>query len=219
MRIVEPLHEFVTPLNRDAILSRIEECGRTCYRSEHNSGKESASRFVRMLVKRGHLSVIEHCALTVRFVTDNGILRELTRHRIGVSFSVESTRYCSYDKDQFGREISVVRPSGLNKDNEAFWKNACEGAEQEYFNLLKSGAKPEIARSVLPLCTATTIVMTANLRAWRHVLSLRCASAAHPDMRQLMRPLLQEFNEALPEIFEDVAEAVFAKDIKDAPVS
>jgi len=142
MRIVTPSHEFVTPLNRDAILKRIEECGRTWH-----------------IVNLHHESVLEHCALTVRFVTDNGILRELTRHRIGVSFSVESTRFCSYANDQFGHEISVVRPDGIEPTMPNFtayevWEAACASAEASYFGLLERGVKPEIARSVLPLCTA-----------------------------------------------------------------
>lgn len=225
MRIVEPSHEFITPLNRDAILKRLEECGRTCYRSEGKATEDSAPKFVSMIVKLAHDSVLEHCSLTVRFVTDNGILRELTRHRIGVSFTVESTRYCSCNKDQFGNELSVVKPSGIKEARDGAWLNygtwlaACEQAEGAYFKLLESGVKPEIARSVLPLCTATTLVMSANLRAWRHVLQLRCAPSAHPDMRALTMPLLKDFNDALPEVFEDIADAVFAKDARNAAVS
>jgi len=207
MKIVEPSYEFITPLNRDAILKRIEECGRTCYRSEGKIGEGTAEKFAAMIVNRHHESVLEHISLSVRFVTDNGILRELTRHRIA-SFSVESTRYCNYSGDKFSNEISVVRPSSLTPPDPAslFWYDACGLAEKHYFKLLENGCKPEIARSVLPLCTATTIVMTANLREWRHVLRLRCAPAAHPDMRLLMRPLLQEFKKELPEIFSDVGE-------------
>lgn len=225
MRIVNPSHTFITPLNRDATLKRIEECGRVCYRSEHKITEDSAPKFVRMVVEMGHHSVIEHCALTVKFVTDNGILRELTRHRIGVSFSVESTRYCSYDKEQFGKEVSFVKPSAL-KEGELvynYWYGACLNAEGAYFAMLDNGARPEIARSALPLCTATTIVMTANLREWRHVLRLRCAPAAHPDMRALMKPLLADFNGALPEIFGDVYGECFqdcvGRRAKDAAVS
>jgi len=165
-----------------------------------------------MVVTRHHESVLEHISLSVRFVTDNGILRELTRHRIA-SFSVESTRYCNYSGDKFGNEISVVCPSAIEPYSveRSAWHDACEYAEKYYFKLLKLGAKPEIARSVLPLCTATTIVMTANLREWRHVLSLRCAPAAHPDMRALMKPLLAEFYRKLPEVFSDLPEECFDK--------
>jgi thymidylate synthase (FAD) len=206
MRIVNPSYEFITPLNRDAILKRIEEAGRVCYLSEDKIEKGSAERFVKMIMNKNHTSVIEHISLTVKFVTDRGIGNELVRHRIA-SYSQVSTRYVNYSDDKFGNEISVVMPSMLDSGAlQIMWEDACLNAERSYLKLIENCVKPEIARSVLPLCTATTIVMTADLREWRHVLQLRCAPAAHPDMRALMKPLLQEFKKELPEIFSDVGE-------------
>jgi len=173
-----------------------------------------------MIVDRGHLSVLEHISLSVRFVTDRGISHELVRHRLA-SYSQESTRFCSYAKDQFGHEITVVKPSGIEPDMAVFtayeiWEAACAHAERSYFGLLERGIKPEIARSVLPQCLATTIVMTANLREWLLVLSQRCAPAAHPDMRLLMKPVLRVFCDALPEVFGDLAP--LCKDRQNAAV-
>jgi thymidylate synthase ThyX len=117
-----------------------------------------------------------------------------------------STRYCSYDKEQFGREITFIDPRPY-LDEQIFlhtWKPAMEAAELAYFKMLDRGCKPEMARSVLPNSLKTEIVVTANMREWRHILTLRTSPRAHPQMREVMVPLLQELCRTLPALFDDL---------------
>ena len=207
MKIVKAGYEIITPIDRESILKRIEEIGRVCYKSEDKITDDSAPKFVKMLIERGHEAMIEHCSLSVKFICDRGILAEITRHRIA-SFSAESSRYCNYAKDKFGYEITVIEPCFYNTEErqEEFnqWVNQMWSAERTYFNLIKNGSSPQEARSVLPNSLKTEIVMTANLREWRHFFKLRTAKEAHMQMREITIPLLAELTEKLPEIFEDI---------------
>jgi thymidylate synthase (FAD) len=209
MKIIEPSHQFEPPLGSARaldMLSLIEAAARTCYKSEAKTSPSSASAFVRSLVQtKRHLSPLEHVSVTLRLVCDRGVSHELVRHRLA-SYCQESTRYCNYSQDKFGREITVIRPPfwGVADRLYLLWENSCRHAEEAYFRLLDAGATPQEARSVLPNSLKTEVVMTANLREWRHVLELRCAPSAHPQMRQLMRPVREEFVHCLPEVFEDL---------------
>lgn len=209
MKIIEPYHYFETPIAENAgraMLKLLERAARTCYKSEEKITDTSAGPFTQKLVRiRKHLSVIEHVSVTVRFICDRGVSHELVRHRLA-AYSQESTRYCNYSNDQFGNELTVIRPVFWSTASVQFklWKATCEHIEKVYFTLLKDGASPQEARSVLPNSLKTEIVMTANLREWRHVLQLRCSTAAHPQMRQLMIPVLVEFKRHLPELFDDI---------------
>lgn len=149
--------------------------------------------------------MIEHSSLSVKFIVDRGVSHELVRHRIA-SFAQESTRYCNYSKDKFGKEITVIEPCFFSplSDSYTFWKHATESAEAHYFSLLDSGATPQEARSVLPNSTKTEITITANYREWRNLFKLRTAKAAHPQMREVVIPLLKELKEKLPIIFDDI---------------
>lgn len=206
MKIIEPSFEILTPLERDLMLRAIEVAGRTCYKSEGKMTYDSAGPFVKNLVQNlHHESVIEHVSLTVRFICDRGVMAELTRHRLS-SFSIQSTRYCRYNSDKFGKEITVIRPSFFEKGTPAYgaWKLACEVCEDQYMALIAQGRGAQEARSVLPNSLATEIVMTANLREWRTVFKQRCAKAAHPQMVQLMTPLFETVRGVLPEVFGDL---------------
>ena len=205
MKIIKPSYEIMTPINREAILKNIELAGRTCYKSEDKITEDSASKFVRMLVKNGHEAMIEHQAITVKFVCDRGVSHEIVRHRIA-SFAQESTRYCNYSNDKFGSEITVIEPFFFDKDSEEYkvWWACCATAEVDYLRLLRLGRSPQEARSVLPNSMKTEIVVTMNVREWRHFFKLRCASTAHPQMRELAIPLFEEMKELLPELFEDI---------------
>ncbi len=205
MKIIKPSYEIMTPINREAILKNIELAGRTCYKSEDKITEDSASKFVRMLVKNGHEAMIEHQAITVKFVCDRGVSHEIVRHRIA-SFAQESTRYCNYSNDKFGSEITVIEPFFFDKDSEEYkvWWACCATAEVDYLRLLRLGRSPQEARSVLPNSLKTEIVVTMNVREWRHFFKLRCASTAHPQMRELAIPLFEEMKELLPELFEDI---------------
>lgn len=158
-----------------------------------------------MLISRSHEAMIEHASITVKFIVDRGVSHELVRHRIA-SFAQESTRFCNYSKDKFGNEITIIEPCFNTWDQLLYdtWKESCEWAERYYFNLLNKGASPQEARSVLPNSLKTEVVMTANLREWRHFFKLRTAQATHPQMREVTIPLLNELKEKLPEIFEDI---------------
>ena len=207
MKIVKPYHIIETPINGEEIIRHIEKCARTCYKSEHKIGDfENSKIFVRNIIKKGHESTIEHFNITVRFLTSRGISHELVRHRIA-SFSQSSTRYCNFSDERFGNQIEVIESffseTPIDKNLYHIWFNLCYEAEIAYFKMLEY-TLPQIARSVLPNCLATEIVVTANLREWRHILELRTSNAAHPEMRALMFPLLNELMEKIPVIFDDI---------------
>jgi thymidylate synthase (FAD) len=203
MKIIKPSVEIFTPLDGAAILQHIERCGRVCYKSEDKITPESAEPFVRGLIKRGHESVLEHYSFTVKFVCDRGVSHEIVRHRIA-SYSQESTRYCNYGKDSFGKEITVISPPVNYGEDYGAWMRACQKAEEEYRFLLWRGISPQVARSVLPNSLKTELVMTANLREWRHFLRLRTSPAAHPQMREVALMLLEQVRELVPVVFEDI---------------
>ncbi|GHU02273.1 thymidylate synthase [Alphaproteobacteria bacterium] len=197
VKIVEPAYEIIN--FPSGALSLIERCGRVAYKSEDKITDESAPNFVEMVVTRGHESVIEHAVMGVWFLTDRGISHELVRHRLA-SYTQESTRYVDYGK---AGEITVIKPSGIEDGSRAdeLWLDAVKDAEFSYNTMRTAGAPPQVARSVLPTCTKTEIIATANLREWKHILELRCGAAAHPDIARLMKPLRAELRERLPQIF------------------
>lgn len=225
MRIINPSYEIIRPyaLNdqtRNAIYKVIELAGRTCYKSENKIAEDSASKFVARLVKRNHLAMLEHAFMTVRFVVDRGISHELVRHRMS-SFAQESTRYCNYASGRFDGGVAFIDPSGawtLEQANgrdldicEAMrvWTDSCAKAESMYEELLDLGANAQMARTVLPTSLKTEVVITANLREWRHILSLRAAETTgpvHPQMLQVMVPLLVTLADFMPEVFADILE-------------
>jgi thymidylate synthase (FAD) len=205
MKIIKPSYEIITPISREQILKAIEVVGRVCYQSEDKIAENSASKFVAMLINRGHEAMIEHISLTIKFICDRGVSHEIVRHRIA-SFAQESTRYCNYSNDKFGNEITVIKPCFYEEktSNYTAWREACERSEISYFWLLNHGSTPQEARSVLPNSLKTEIVVTMNLREWRHFFKLRTAKVAHPQMQEITRPLLNELKEKLPEIFNDI---------------
>ena len=201
MRIVEPSFEILHAPKREEVLRHLELCGRVCYKSEDKMTEESASRFVKFLIERGHESPIEHISISVRIICDRGVSHEWVRHRIA-SYSQESTRYCNYNSEKFGGGIAFIRPYfAENERLFEIWKAEMESAEKAYMEMLANGAKPEDARSVLPNSLKTEFICTMNLREWRHFFALRCAKAAHPAMREIAVPLQEAFGEMLPELF------------------
>lgn len=207
IKIIKPSVEFITPMNQEIVLKRLEVCGRTCYKSEHLIGEGTAEKFVRNLIKRGHTSVLEHCSFTVRFIVDRGVSHELVRHRIA-SYSQESTRYCNYTNEKFGSEITFIEPFYLEPGTKPYetWKDACSDAEDAYFALLEWGCTPQEARAVLPNSLKTELVMTADITEWRNVLRQRCSKAAHPQMREVMMQLLEMLHTEMPVLFDDIWE-------------
>ena len=186
------------------MLRKIERYARVCYKSEDKLGEQANPNFLGGIIKHGHESVIENEKITLMFVTDRGITHEVVRHRLG-SYSQESTRYCNYMNDKFGREINVIEPFFyIGKPEYEIWKAACEAAEEHYFTLLEAGSTPQEARSVLPNSLKTEIVVTYNLREWRHFLRLRCDKGAHPQVKEIAIPLLFLFSEIMPVLFADI---------------
>ena len=221
MKTIKACYEILTPISDGGIkeLQHIERIGRVCYRSEDriSDDGESAKKFVSMLIKNGHEAKIEHSSLSIKFTVDRGVSHELVRHRIA-SFAQESTRYCNYSKGKFGGKCSFIdlRP-GIELDNKCGnmtagevgllmreWLSAMEDAEKHYFKLLELGATPQIARSVLPNSTKTEITISANYREWRNFFKLRIPKSAHPQMREVTIPLLDELKGKLPVIFDDI---------------
>jgi len=205
VKIIEPSYEILDDINGEEILKKIEAAGRTCYKSEDKITPDSAKRFVKMVLDRGHESVIEHEKVSVRVICDRGVSHEIVRHRLA-SYSQESTRYCNYGKDKFGNEITVIdiRPFIDNEFLYQDWLYAMKEAEKTYMRLIEHGLPPQIARSVLPNSLKTEIVITYNLREWRHFFKLRTSKAAHPQLRQITVPMLKEFQEKIPAIFDDI---------------
>lgn len=206
MKLIKPSFEILTEFDGVAMLKRIEKYARVCYKSEDLITDDSYIKFLTNIVLTNHHeSIIEHEHIAVKFTIDRGVLLELTRHRLA-SFTVSSTRYCNYSKDKFGNEITLIDPSNHFKTQEAHlvWDNLVEASQEAYMKLLEIGESPQMARSILPNSLMTEVVMTANLREWRHVLELRTAKNAHPQMSEVMIPLLKKFQNRIPLLFDHI---------------
>lgn len=205
MNIIKPKIVIESNVDGDYILKQIEKAGRTAYKSEDKITQNSAKEFVKMISHRGHFSVIEHQSVTVRIICDRGVSHEIVRHRLA-SYTQESTRYCNYTKGKFGSEITVIKPCFWNENDEKYkvWKQTIEQIETSYNKLIELGASPQEARSILPNSLKTEIVMTMNLREWIHFFTLRTSKAAHPQMREIAVPILEEFQRLIPIIFDDI---------------
>lgn len=205
MRIINPSFEIYKNISAEDILKNIEKFGRVCYKSESRITENSANSFVQRIIKRGHESVIEHEKITVKIICDRGVSHEIVRHRIA-SYSQESTRYCNYTDDKFGKELTFIRPCFWEQNSKKYniWYKQMESVEKNYFSLIDLGSTPEQARSILPNSLKTEIVITMNLREWRHFFKLRTSLKAHPQMREISLPLLNAMSNYLPMIFSDL---------------
>ena len=203
MRIVKP-YVIVEKFDGVQVMKRIERACRTCYRSEGKITEDSYNNLIKNCINRGHESVLEHEKVTVRIYNDIGSYKDLTRHRFA-SFSVESTRYCSYDKDKYGNEISFMDPVYI-EDEKVYevWKKTMQDIENSYLEMKKLGATTDMCRNILPHSTAAEYTMTANIREWKHIFELRANNHVHPAIRQVMIPLLKYFKEQMPDIFGDI---------------
>ena len=212
MNIINPGVEIIDAPDYGTMLKKIERIGRVCYKSEDKITEDSAEKFVRGIIKRGHESVIEHQSISVKVVCDRGVTHEIVRHRLA-SYSQESTRYCNYTDGKFGGQLTFIDPCtgvGWDMDNdddiEKFnvWHSAMWEAEGHYNALITAGATPQEARSVLPNSLKTEIVMTMDLREWRHFIRIRDDAAAHPQMQEVAHMIAKEFKERYPVFFEDI---------------
>jgi thymidylate synthase (FAD) len=201
MIVIKPSFEILGDVDGEEILSCIEDAGRTCYKSDRGDSKH----FVDRIIRNGHESVLEHQSVSVRIICDRGVSHELVRHRIA-SFSQESTRFCNYSKSG---QVTFIQPCFWNENQETYtaWYNACQEAERIYLLLIGVGSSPQEARSVLPNSLKTEIVITMNLREWRHFFNLRAAGKAgkpHPQMLEITVPMLIEFKKRIPIVFDDI---------------
>ncbi len=208
MKLVKPCHEILTELDELKILKHIEKIGRVCYKSEDKITEDSCVPFAKMLINKGHESVLEHFSISVRLICDRAIANELVRHRL-CSISQESTRFVSYNKDKLTfiipEQFEDYSKLKVGESKSYFsWFNLCVEAEAAYMNMLAQGQSAQQARAVLPLSLKTELIVTTNLREWRHIFNLRCQRSAHPDMRRVMIPLFKELKEKLPVVFYDM---------------
>lgn len=212
MRIVDAGFEVLTPISEGGIteLQFLEKIARKCYKSEDKISEdgESAKKLVGSLIKSKHEAILEHLSLSVLFICDRGVSHEIVRHRMA-SFAQESTRYCNYSKGKFGNEVTFIRPYTIPNNGIEFdiWESAMQSAEGRYMELIDNGVSPQMARSVLPNSLKTELVMTANLREWRHFLKLRAAGstgAPHPQMLEITIPLLKVLQHLIPVVFDDI---------------
>ena len=203
MKIIKPWIEI---RNFDGVqmMKNLELAAKQCYRTQSNITEDSYKNFLKNCLSRGHESVIEHEKISIRFCSDVGCYKDLTRHR-HASFSIESTRYCNYGKDKFERSITFIQPCNI-KDEFMLdeWTLCMEQIEKSYMDMYDKGATPDQLRMLLPHSTAGEVFMTANMREWRHILSLRADKHTHPSVQQIMIPLLLFFKDKLPELFYDI---------------
>ncbi|MBR6713586.1 MAG: FAD-dependent thymidylate synthase [Selenomonadaceae bacterium] len=205
MKIIEPSVELVEDFDAAAVMQKLERAGRVCYKSEGNIKADSAEKFIRGIIKRGHESVIEHATVSFKIVCDRGVTHELVRHRLA-SYSQESSRFCDYSAGKFGGELTFIKPCFWTDDDENFqlWKATMAQLEKTYLAMRAAGARPEEARSILPNSLKTEIFVTMNLRELRHFLKLRTAKAAHPQMREVALKIYQILVDKLPAVFDDL---------------
>ncbi len=205
MRVIEPEVEILDNVNGKEILKKIERAGRVCYKSEDKITSESAKIFIQNLLTSGHESVIEHEKISVRIICDRGVTHEIVRHRIA-SYSQESTRYCNYTKDKFGNELTFIKPCFWSEDSEEYrlWIETMQIIENSYNKMIELGTKPQEARSILPNSLKTEIIVTMNLREWRHFFKLRTSNRAHPQMREIAMMLLEKFKKEIEILFDDI---------------
>ena len=208
MQAIKAYTQIYNDFDGQKILEKIEQVARTCYKSEGKIQEGSAAKMVASLIKSGHEAMLEHASVTVKFVVDRGISHELVRHRLA-SFAQESTRYCNYSNDDFGSEITFIIPEYLDYKSEGWniWKESMKQAEDAYFKMLDFGLSPQQARAVLPNSLKTEVVMTANLREWRHFFKLRALGTTgkpHPQMLEVTVPLLEDFKQMIPVVFDDL---------------
>ena len=221
MKVVKAGFKYLAPFDGVELLKTCERAGRLCYQSTNKITDTSYEPFIHRIIKSGHTSVLEHASIGVILTIDRGVTHELVRHRTGIAYSMESTRYNSYDNDKFDGELTVVRPvfwsddrSESDKDNYTTWLAAMEAAERLYLRLLKNGSSAQEARGALPHSIKADIAVTANLREWRHIFALRCDKAAQPQMREIMLLLLEDFYKRVPVAFDDLYEK-YENDISD----
>lgn len=203
--ILEKPQVYVEEINPIRIMKNIEKAMRTCYRTEGSITDDSYKRLIAKSINSGHGSVMEHEKITVKLRCSVGTYKDLTRHRVGTAWSIESTRWCNYSKDRFGTELRFIDPHMYMKLGEYdVWERCMKNIEKSYMEGAEAGMTPDQLRLMLPHSTAADVIMTCNIREWRHILNLRTKKDVHPEIRQLLIPLLLKFQYMMPELFGDI---------------
>lgn len=206
MNVVEPYARIMDLPDCEAgiqLLKKIEWCGRISHRSEDAQSDTSWERFIpAVVIGHGDWSIVEHASVTVDFLVDRGITHEIVRHRVA-SYTQESTRFVNYEKKM---PAAFIAPIGLEVSSSSYlsWITGIKESERQYKNMIATGCAPQIARSVFPNALASRLIMTCNLRNWRHFLMMRTTKEAHPQMREVTIPLLAEFQAKIPLLFDDI---------------
>lgn len=214
-------------------LTRVEYAARVSHRSEDETSANT-ERFIRAVVlAHGDWSVTEHVSASVEFLVDRGITHEIVRHRIA-AYTQESTRFVNYakkmppsfiypkpdvecarcaagnapsiDDRNIVCHITTGQTSLYNRDcvYDQDWLLAIDECEGRYRRLLEKGWRPQEARSVFPNALSSKIIVTYNLRSWRHFFLMRTSKEAHPQMRQVTIPLLADFQRLVPVLYENI---------------
>jgi thymidylate synthase (FAD) len=231
MNIVRPYAKLLN-VDLSRSLAVIEGAGRVSHRSEELQTETSTQKFIENVVmKHGDWSIVEHVSASVEFYVDRGITHEIVRHRL-FSYTQESTRFVNYEKkmppsfiypkpdivcgyclegdqvrfspSKWGDWLHGPVDSGQFCAYSPLWLNSIATVEEAYKKLLADGWRPQEARSVFPNALASKLIMTGNLRAWRHFFVMRVSKEAHPQMRQVTIPLLEEFRKMVPLLFDDI---------------
>lgn len=230
MKIVRPYAKIMEPDLLAGALTRVEYAARVSHRSEDETSANT-EKFIRAVVlSHGDWSVVEHVSASVEFLVDRGITHEIVRHRIA-SYTQESTRFVNYAKKMPPTFIypkveveceyclSGLEPTPSQHPTETkpwihgdygyctyepCWLTAIQMVEDQYRNLLDLKWRPQEARSVFPNALSSKIIVTFNLRTWRHFFLMRTSKEAHPQMRQVTIPLLAEFQRLVPVLYEDI---------------
>ena len=200
--IIKSSAEHVGHYEPEKDLIKIERMARNCYNSPMSDNAQARGEFISKLVKAGHESVIEHVSVSFMLTVPRSISHQIVRHRIGVAYSQQSQRYIDLSKEP----LKVIAPvPELNASELVLWRESVEFAALTYNKLIASGVRPQQARAVLPNCTATKLGMTANLRAWRHILKERYLNQrADPAIRDVMSQVAVKLKEMYPPVFGDI---------------
>jgi len=210
MNIVQPYARILMPPrgigkftidNGKDLLRLCEYAARVSHRSEDAITDDSYDKFLRFIVlQHGDFSVIEHASVSVEALVDRGITHEWVRHRLG-AYTQESTRFVNYEKKM---PPSFINPFLIKNQADYDWLHTIEVIGECYRRLIEMGYSPQLARSVLPNALASKIIVTYNLRMWRHFFLMRTTKETHPQFRQVTIPLLKEFQEKIPILYEDI---------------
>lgn len=185
----------------------LEIAARTCTNSVNKPSNNSFDFVKRVIMARKHYSVLEHVSLTFELTTSRAIANQIVRHRMA-AYCQESMRYVRMERKDGG--VQVIAPYGFDGWHDCArqaWFEAVTVCEDNYNELIGHNIKPEDARGILPLDTATVLVATWNLRELFHILyhpvSGRLTNThAQPQTRELFQLLEDELQAKLPVIYE-----------------